>query len=210
MRMSQFVWSAGGYRMMLRTRILIVDDQPRARQSLRALLATCPSVETVGEAGTGSDALQQVKDTRPDLVLLDILMPGKHDGEIVPWVLTEEQFSSGRHIESGAAFEVYRAGQPFPGGDTHVTSSASRCRLERFSDRGGHLHFATFHSTILPNIKPPVRDRRPLQTGERKRCFDGGDGIDPSRGPSPGPASDRRPSNHNAGNRDSRPTAAAQ
>ncbi len=62
--------------MMLRTRILIVDDQPRARQSLRALLATCPTVETVGEAGTGSDALVQVKETRPDLVLMDARMPG--------------------------------------------------------------------------------------------------------------------------------------
>ena len=55
--------------------ILIVDDQPRARQSLRALLATWPSIGTMREANNGADAIESVAQAQPDLVLMDVLMP---------------------------------------------------------------------------------------------------------------------------------------
>lgn len=56
--------------------ILVVDDQPRARQSLKALLATWPLVAQVDEAAGGLEALDRVAACRPDLVVMDILMPG--------------------------------------------------------------------------------------------------------------------------------------
>ena len=56
-------------------KILIVDDQPRARQSLRALLATWPLVGTLREANHGADAIESVTQAQPDLVLMDVLMP---------------------------------------------------------------------------------------------------------------------------------------
>lgn len=55
--------------------VLIVDDEPLARQRLRSLLATHPDVRVVGEAGHGRAALDAVQTLRPDLLLLDIAMP---------------------------------------------------------------------------------------------------------------------------------------
>ena len=60
---------------MTDVRILIVDDEAHARERLRRLLAGDASVEIVGEAGTGSEAVAAVGETRPDLMLLDVQMP---------------------------------------------------------------------------------------------------------------------------------------
>lgn len=58
-------------------RILIVDDEPLALERLRACLEVVPGVELVGSASDGDEALQQIAELRPDLVLLDIQMPGR-------------------------------------------------------------------------------------------------------------------------------------
>ena len=55
--------------------ILIVDDQPRARQSLKALLATWPMVGDMREAANGVEALEAIERWQPDLVLMDVRMP---------------------------------------------------------------------------------------------------------------------------------------
>ncbi len=57
-------------------RILIVDDQPRARQSLKALLATMPEVGDIREAEGATEAVSSVKEMKPDVVLMDVVMPG--------------------------------------------------------------------------------------------------------------------------------------
>ncbi|MBI4318423.1 MAG: response regulator transcription factor [Chloroflexi bacterium] len=57
-------------------RILIVDDHPIFRQGLAALLATRASLEVVGEASNGEEALNLAHNLTPDLVLMDIHMPG--------------------------------------------------------------------------------------------------------------------------------------
>lgn len=56
-------------------RILIADDHAVVRTGLRALLASDPALEFVGEAGDGAEVLHQVETLSPDLVLLDITMP---------------------------------------------------------------------------------------------------------------------------------------
>lgn len=55
--------------------ILIVDDHPLFRKGLRALLATLPQVQVVGEAASGSEAVQLVQHLQPRLVLMDLHMP---------------------------------------------------------------------------------------------------------------------------------------
>lgn len=60
-------------------RILIVDDEPLARARLKRLLAQLPEHQCVAEAENASQALQQIKQLQPDLVLLDIAMP-EQDG----------------------------------------------------------------------------------------------------------------------------------
>src|SRR4051812_30544016 len=54
---------------------LIVDDEPLAREGLRALLAEDPQVSTVLEAKNGREAVTAILERRPDLVFLDVQMP---------------------------------------------------------------------------------------------------------------------------------------
>jgi DNA-binding NarL/FixJ family response regulator len=57
-------------------RVVLADDQPLVRVGLRVLIADTPDIEVAGEAGTGAQAVQVARDTRPDVVLMDIRMPG--------------------------------------------------------------------------------------------------------------------------------------
>jgi DNA-binding NarL/FixJ family response regulator len=57
-------------------RLLIVDDHTLFREGIKALLSTTTDVEVVGEASDGAGVLEQVSDLRPNVVLMDINMPG--------------------------------------------------------------------------------------------------------------------------------------
>jgi DNA-binding NarL/FixJ family response regulator len=58
------------------TRVVLADDQHLVRAGFRMILATQPDIEVVGEASTGDEAVEVATSTRPDLVLMDIQMPG--------------------------------------------------------------------------------------------------------------------------------------
>jgi DNA-binding NarL/FixJ family response regulator len=57
-------------------RVLVVDDQLLIRAGLVALLRAAPGIEVVGEAADGEEALARAAGTRPDVILMDIRMPG--------------------------------------------------------------------------------------------------------------------------------------
>ncbi|MFD5537650.1 response regulator [Streptomyces sp. NPDC127079] len=57
-------------------RVVLADDQPLVRSGLRVILADQPDLEVVGEAGTGAEAVRLVRETGPDVVVMDIRMPG--------------------------------------------------------------------------------------------------------------------------------------
>lgn len=65
-------------------RVLIVDDHTLVRDGIRAVLAGAADVEVAGEAADGHAALEQARVTQPDVVLLDIAMPGLGGLETVP------------------------------------------------------------------------------------------------------------------------------
>src|SRR5712692_3692293 len=56
--------------------VLIADHHPPFRAGLRALLASAPDIEVLGEAGTGMDAILQADKLQPDVILMDLQMPG--------------------------------------------------------------------------------------------------------------------------------------
>lgn len=56
-------------------RVLIADDHTLFREGVSAMLLTAPDIELVGEAGTGVEAVAQALATRPEIVLMDIMMP---------------------------------------------------------------------------------------------------------------------------------------
>ena len=57
-------------------RILIADDHPLFRKGMRALLASLPDMEVVGEAATGDEATRLAATLQPDVILMDLQMPG--------------------------------------------------------------------------------------------------------------------------------------
>jgi two-component system, LytTR family, response regulator AlgR len=66
----------------LRLKVLIVDDEPPARERLRGLLAEIGELEVIGDAATGAEALASAHDLAPDVVLLDVRMPGMSGLEV--------------------------------------------------------------------------------------------------------------------------------
>jgi two-component system, LytTR family, response regulator len=64
-------------------RTLIVDDEPLARRRIRAMLSDEPDVDIIGEAANGTAAVLAITETRPDLLLLDVQMPGKDGFEVL-------------------------------------------------------------------------------------------------------------------------------
>ena len=65
------------------TRTLLVDDEPLARERLRNFLAREPGVELAGECAHGAEAVERIRTVRPDLVFLDVQMPGMNGFEVL-------------------------------------------------------------------------------------------------------------------------------
>jgi DNA-binding NarL/FixJ family response regulator len=57
-------------------RVLIADDQPLMRQGFAMILGAQPDITVVGEAGTGTSAVAQARELDPDVIMMDIQMPG--------------------------------------------------------------------------------------------------------------------------------------
>ena len=70
-------------------RVLLADDHALVRAGIRALLAGLPDVESVVEAGDGQEALTVLRETKPDLALIDIAMPGLNGLELAARVARE-------------------------------------------------------------------------------------------------------------------------
>jgi YesN/AraC family two-component response regulator len=66
-----------------RVRALIVDDEELGRRMLRSLLAADEEVEIIGEAGSATEARRKITEQQPDLIFMDIEMPGGNGIELI-------------------------------------------------------------------------------------------------------------------------------
>jgi DNA-binding NarL/FixJ family response regulator len=107
------------------TRILIGDDHAIVRQGLRQVLALAPELELVGEAKNGWEVLEMTRTTSPDLLLLDMNMPGPSGVELISRLRDEaprvpilvlsmhgESQVAGRAIKAGAAGYLTKDSEP--------------------------------------------------------------------------------------------------
>ena len=75
-------------------RVLIADDHPVFRDGLRSLLESVPETEMVGEAATGQDVVESAESIQPDVVLMDIQMPGINGIEATRQILSASPHTS--------------------------------------------------------------------------------------------------------------------
>lgn len=95
---------------MKKVRVLIVDDEPLAREGVALLLRDDAEIEVIGQCGDGRSALREIRAQRPDLVLLDVQMPQTGGLEVVEQLLPGERpafiFVSAHNAYAVKAFEM--------------------------------------------------------------------------------------------------------
>lgn len=98
----------------MKTRVYIVDDSATVRLHLRTIIADARDFEVVGEAGSADDGIAQLWRARPDLVLLDVFMPGRSAAALVRTVLAIGPMPillvSSAPKDTDAVFEALSAG----------------------------------------------------------------------------------------------------
>lgn len=72
------------------TRLLIVDDHAIVREGLRTLLGEEPDLELIGEAADGLTAIALAQRLQPDVILLDLVMPGLNGLDVIPRILSQQ------------------------------------------------------------------------------------------------------------------------
>ncbi|MGH9971414.1 MAG: response regulator [Pyrinomonadaceae bacterium] len=124
-------------------RLLLADDHSLVRAGIRALVERIDRVEVVGEAGDGRQALEMIRDLKPDVVLLDIAMPGINGFEVLKE--TTEKFADVQmivltvHDTEDYAFHALRAGAA-----GYLPKSAATAELELAIDQvmGGEKYLS--------------------------------------------------------------------
>lgn len=121
-------------------RVVVVDDEAPARTKVRRFLADDPDAEIVGEAADGPEAIRTVQEVRPDVVLLDVRMPGADGFEVVDAIA-----EVGPHVVFATAFAEHAVRAFEVGAADYLLKPFDR---ERFR-------------TALDRVKARIRNREP-------------------------------------------------
>ena len=116
---------------------LVVDDEPLAREELGFLLQSFPEVEVVGEASDGPEALERIEALEPDIVFLDVQMPGLNGLDVVREILGR----NGRipHIIFATAFDQYAVEAFEVNAADYLLKPVEKNRLAHSIDRAREL-----------------------------------------------------------------------
>ena len=176
--------------METRVRALVVDDESVARTAIRALLQDAPWIECIGEARDGVDAIALIRSERPELLFLDVQMPGATGIEVLEQAGTDLAviFTTAHDDYAMTAFELGAIDylrKPF--GRERFLKAVERARPQIEARRSAvsagsplseRLAFANAPSRPLTRIF--VRDRGaviPLSTADVVRCEADGDYV---------------------------------
>ena len=121
-------------------RVLITDDEPAARRSIRALLAPCADVRVVGECVTAQETVRAILDGQPDLLFLDVQLPGASGLEVLARVPPQSMpvvvFVTAYDEYAVSAFDHHAADYLLkPYSDSRFRTALERARL-RLRERG--------------------------------------------------------------------------
>jgi DNA-binding LytR/AlgR family response regulator len=158
---------------------LVVDDEPLAREELCFLLADLGGVEIVGQAGNGVEALGLLEDLKPDVVFLDVQMPGLGGFEVARQALDR---GTGAEIVFVTAFDQYALEAFKVNAVDYLLKPVDPARLEQAlqrtrrrieagtspADRGAALANADLERIVkLVTERQSRRGRLAVKTGER-------------------------------------------
>jgi NarL family two-component system response regulator LiaR len=151
-------------------RILIADDHAVVREGLRTLIGTEPGMEVIGEAVDGVEAVQKARGLKPDVILLDLVMPRQSGLEAISAIKAENPAARILVLTSFSdddmVFPAIKAGAL-----GYLLKNASPKRLltairgvyrgepTMSSDIARKLMLELQHSTDLPPTKEPLTDR---------------------------------------------------
>src|SRR5258708_25107491 len=150
-----------------RVSILIVDDHEVVRNGIRSYLETVKEFQVIGEASSGEDALKLVSDHIPDIVLLDLIMPGMDGVETTRRI---KQISPRTQVVVLTSY--HEDGHIFPGLKAGAISYILKDMkmeklvdaLRRAAQKEGTLH-SLVAATVLQNIRSDNSEEKPLFTG---------------------------------------------
>ena len=98
-----------------RTTVLIADDHPLFRTAISRVISSCEDFELVGEASDGRQALERIRELRPDVAVIDVRMPELDGSEVLSTVREEEGLSTSvvflsAFLDSKTVYEAVAAG----------------------------------------------------------------------------------------------------
>ncbi len=137
-------------------RVLLVDDQDLVRAGLRIIIGSEPGIEVVGEASDGAQALEKARELRPDVICMDVQMPGMDgleaarllaaDPEITGGILMLTTFNrddylfealhagaSGFLLKTASAESLIEAVQVIARGDALLSPDVTRSVIQQFA-----------------------------------------------------------------------------
>lgn len=153
-------------------RVFIVEDEPLAREKMRTMLRKDTDIEVVGEAADGKQAVEGIKQRRPDLLFLDVQIPGMDGFRVLESLKTERLpmviFVTAYDQYALRAFEFYALDYLLKPFDRQRLSKAlDRAKSQVRKDRGVHMNDGILELLRELKEKPKHLSRIAIRTDGR-------------------------------------------